>query len=159
MNREQPFDISAVREVIAARRDMPGAMLPILHGIQEAIGFVPADAVPMIADALNVSRAEVHGVISFYHHFRQQPAGLHVMQICRAEACQAVGGEMLARHAEQALGCAFHETTADGKFTLEPVYCLGNCALGPSLMIDDELHGRVTTRRFDELVARAKASP
>jgi len=152
MNREQPFDISAVREVIAARRDMPGAMLPILHGIQEAIGFVPADAVPMIADALNVSRAEVHGVISFYHHFRQQPAGLHVMQICRAEACQAVGGEMLARHAEQALGCAFHETTADGKFTLEPVYCLGLCACGPNLVVDGQLHARMNIVKLNQLL-------
>ena len=152
MNREQPFDISAVREVIAARRDMPGAMLLILHGIQEAIGFVPADAVPMIADALNVSRAEVHGVISFYHHFRQQPAGLHVMQICRAEACQAVGGEMLARHAEQALGCAFHETTADGKFTLEPVYCLGLCACGPNLVVDGQLHARMNIVKLNQLL-------
>ena len=128
MNRQQPFDIDTVQELIAARRDMPGAMLPILHAIQETLGFVPAATVPLIAEALNVSRAEVHGVISFYHHFRQQPAAPHVLQICRAEACQAVGSEALARHAEQLLGCAFHETSADGQFALEPVYCLGLCA-------------------------------
>ena len=152
MNRQQPFDVGAVRVVIAARRHMPGAMLPILHGIQDAVGFVPADAVPMIADALNVSRAEVHGVISFYHHFRQQPAGKHVVQVCRAEACQAVGSEALAKHAEKTLGCAFHETTADGQFTLEPVYCLGLCACGPNVVVDGELHARVGTDKLDRLL-------
>lgn len=152
MNRQQPFDVGAVRDVIAARRHMPGAMLPILHGIQDAVGFVPADAVPMIADALNVSRAEVHGVISFYHHFRQQPAGKHVVQVCRAEACQSVGSEALARHAEKALACAFHETTADGQFTLEPVYCLGLCACGPNVVVDGELHARVSADKLDRLL-------
>lgn len=152
MNRQQPFDAGAVREVIAARKALPGAMLPILHGIQDAVGFVPADAVPMIADALNVSRAEVHGVISFYHHFRQQPAGRHVVQVCRAEACQAVGVETLARQAEKALGCAFHETTSDGEFTLESVYCLGLCACGPNIVIDGELHARVDAVKLDRLL-------
>ena len=152
MNRQQPFDVSAVRDVIAARRHMPGAMLPILHGIQDAVGFVPADAVPMIADALNVSRAEVHGVISFYHHFRQQPAGKHVVQVCRAEACQSVGSEALAKHAEKTLGCAFHETTADGQFTLEPVYCLGLCACGPNVVVDGELYARVGADKLDRLL-------
>lgn len=152
MNRHQPFDAGAVRDVIAARKHLPGPMLPILHGIQDAVGFVPADAVPMIADALNVSRAEVHGVISFYHHFRQQPAGKHVVQVCRAEACQSVGCETLARHAEQSLGCAFHGTTPDGQFTLEPVYCLGLCACGPNIAIDGELHARVDAARLDGLL-------
>ncbi|WP_034298990.1 formate dehydrogenase subunit gamma [Herbaspirillum sp. RV1423] len=152
MNRQQPFDVGAVRNVIAERMHMPGAMLPILHGIQDAVGFVPADAVPMVADALNVSRAEVHGVISFYHHFRQQPAGKHVVQVCRAEACQSVGSEALARHAEQALGCGFHETTADGQFTLESVYCLGLCACGPNVAVDGELHARVGVDKLDRLL-------
>lgn len=152
MNRQQPFDIGAVQQVIAERSDLPGAMLPILHGIQEAVGFVPADAVPLIADALNVSRAEVHGVISFYHHFRQQPPGRHVVQICRAEACQSVGSEALAKHAERLLGCQFHETTKDGQFTLEPVYCLGLCACGPNLTIDGELHARVSASKFEQLL-------
>jgi len=148
----QSFDIDAVRQVIAARRDLPGAMLPILHGIQEALGYVPADTVPMIAEALNVSRAEVHGVISFYHYFRQQAAGQHVVQLCRAEACQAMGGEALARHAQQALGCGFHETSADGQFTLEPVYCLGLCGCGPSLTVDGESHGRMNALKLDRLL-------
>lgn len=152
MNRQQPFDIGAVQQVIDERSGLPGAMLPILHGIQEAVGFVPADAVPMIADALNVSRAEVHGVISFYHHFRQQPPGRHVVQICRAEACQSVGSEALAKHAESLLGCQFHETTKDGQFTLEPVYCLGLCACGPNLTIDGELHARVSAGKFEQLL-------
>jgi len=133
-------------------------MLPILHGIQDAVGFVPADAVPMIADALNVSRAEVHGVISFYHHFRQQPAGKHVVQVCRAEACQSVGSEALARHAEKVLGCAFHETTADGQFTLEPVYCLGLCACGPNVVVDGELHARVGAAKLDRLLQAKKGA-
>lgn len=152
MNRQQPFDTGAVREVIAARKEMPGAMLPILHGIQDVVGFVPAEAVPTIADALNVSRAEVHGVISFYHHFRQQPPGRHVVQVCRAEACQSVGCEALARHAESVLGCVFHETSSDGEFTLEPVYCLGLCASGPNIAIDGELHARVNAVKLDRLL-------
>lgn len=161
MNRPVPFayDVAAVSEVIAARRHMPGAMLPILHGIQDAVGFVPADAVPLIADALNLSRAEVHGVISFYHHFRQQPAGQHVVQVCRAEACQALGSEALAKHAEQTLACGFHETSADGRFTLEPVYCLGLCACGPNVVIDGELHGRVGAVKFDRLLQAKRGAP
>ncbi|WP_019448623.1 formate dehydrogenase subunit gamma [Cupriavidus sp. BIS7] len=142
----------AVARIVAARRDMPGALLPILHDIQDSQGFIPADAVPVIARALNLSRAEVHGVITFYHHFREQPAGRHVVQICRAEACQSVGAEALAAHASKALGCDFHETTADGQFTLEPVYCLGQCACGPAMTIGDRLHARVDSQRFDKLI-------
>ncbi|MDF3836142.1 formate dehydrogenase subunit gamma [Cupriavidus basilensis] len=141
-----------VARIVAARRDMPGALLPILHEIQDAVGYVPADALPEIARALNLSRAEVHGVVTFYHHFRDSKPGRHVVQVCRAEACQAVGSEALAAHAERALGCAFHETTADGGFTLEPVYCLGQCACGPAVTIDGQLAGRVTPQRFDALV-------
>jgi formate dehydrogenase subunit gamma len=109
----------------------------------------------LIAEQLNLSRAEVHGVISFYHHFRQQPAGRHLVQICRAEACQARGSAALEAHAKAALGCDFHGTSSDGQFTLEPVYCLGQCACGPSMLIDDDLHARVSNDKFNKLV-RAK---
>ncbi|PLQ02448.1 formate dehydrogenase subunit gamma [Cupriavidus pauculus] len=141
-----------IARIVAARRDMPGALLPILHEIQDTQGYIPADAVPVIAKALNLSRAEVHGVITFYHHFREQPAGRHVVQVCRAEACQSVGADALAEHACRKLGCDFHETTADGQYTLEPVYCLGQCATGPSMMIGDRIHARVDAKRFDKLV-------
>ncbi len=136
-----------------------GALLPILHAIQAEHGHVPADAVPLIADRLNLSRAEVHGVISYYHHFRQAPAGKHVVQLCRAEACQARGGEALAAHAKQALGIDFHQTTADGRVTLEPVYCLGQCACGPAMMVDDAVHAQVTPLRFDALLATVDQAP
>ena len=152
MNREQPFDMAAVTQAIAAHQHRPGAMLPILHAIQEHVGFVPAESVPLIADALNVSRAEVHGVLSFYHDFRQQPAGQHVVKICRAEACQAVGSEALAQHAQKAIGCDFHASTNDGKFTLEPIYCLGLCACGPNVMIDGQSYGRVSAEKLDRLL-------
>ncbi len=134
-----------------------GALLPILHAIQAEHGYVPADAVPVIADRLNLSRAEVHGVLSYYHHFRKAPAGKHVLQVCRAEACQARGGDALAAHAKQALGIDFHETTADGSVTLEPVYCLGQCACGPAVMLDDAVHAQVTPQRFDALLAEASS--
>ncbi|KDP88354.1 formate dehydrogenase subunit gamma [Cupriavidus basilensis] len=141
-----------IAHIVATRRDMPGALLPILHEIQDAVGYVPADALPEIARALNLSRAEVHGVVTFYHHFRDSKPGRHVIQVCRAEACQSVGSEALAAHAERVLGCGFHETTADGEFTLEPVYCLGQCACGPAVMVGEQLVGRVTPQRFDALV-------
>ncbi|MBK4733948.1 formate dehydrogenase subunit gamma [Noviherbaspirillum pedocola] len=144
---------AAVRQIIEARRAMSGALLPILHDIQHALGHIPADAVPMVAEALNLSRAEVHGVISYYHHFREQPAGRHVVQICRAEACQARGADALVAHAKSALDCDFHHTSADGAVTLEPVYCLGHCAVGPNIAIDDALFARVSPQRFDMLVA------
>lgn len=146
------WDVSAVHRIIHAKKSMPGAMLPILHDIQDMVGFIPSDAVPIIADALNVSRAEVHGVITYYHHFRQHPTGRTVVQICRAEACQSRGANALVDHAKRALGCDFHQTTADGEVTLEPVYCLGQCAVGPNLMIGDALHARVTPERFNALM-------
>ncbi|WP_454751600.1 formate dehydrogenase subunit gamma [Cupriavidus necator] len=143
---------AAIAAIVAARQDLPGALLPILHEIQDTQGYIPDDAVPVIARALSLSRAEVHGVITFYHHFRQQPAGRHVVQVCRAEACQAVGAEALAEHAKRALGCGFHETSADGQVTLEPVYCLGQCACGPAVMVGEQLHGYVDAKRFDALI-------
>ncbi|HKE49348.1 MAG TPA: formate dehydrogenase subunit gamma [Rhodanobacteraceae bacterium] len=143
-----------VREVIDARRHLPGALLPVLHGIQDALGYVPEDAVPLIAHELNLSRAEVHGVISFYHHFRTHEPGRHVVRLCRAEACQALGARALEAHAKKTLGVDFHQTTKDGAITLEAVYCLGNCGCGPSVLVDpDGLHARVTPASFDALVA------
>ena len=142
-----------VLEVTERLKEVPGALLPVLHGIQDALGFVPEDAVPLIARELNLSRADVHGVISFYHYFRQKPAGKHVIQLCRAESCQAMGAVTLERHVKQRLGVDFHETTADGHYTLEPVYCLGNCACSPAMMVDGELKGRVTPERFDAWLA------
>ena len=140
-------------------RNLPGALLPILHAVQGAYGYIPDQAVPLIAESLSLSRAEVHGVISYYHHFRQHPAGKTVVQICRAEACQSVGSEALAQHAIKSIGCDFHETTKDGSVTLEPVYCLGQCACGPSIMINDDVYARVTPERLNKLLdlARSKA--
>ena len=131
----------------------PGPLLLVLHAVQKALGCVPEEAIPLIADGLNLSRAEVHGVISFYHYFRRAPSGKHVIQVCRAESCQAMNGERLAAHVQQRLQIGFHATTADGRFSLEPVYCLGNCACSPAIMIDEELHGRVSAERFDALIA------
>lgn len=133
--------------------DQPGSLLIVLHAVQKEFGYVPEESIPLIADAMNLSRAEVHGVLSFYHYFRRTPRGEHVVQICRAESCQAMHAEQLIAHAKQRLQIGFHETTPDGRFSLEPVYCLGNCACSPAVMIDDELHGRVSPERFDALIA------
>lgn len=154
-----PPQLTAVRAALAQHQHRPGALLPVLHAVQDSLGYVPAEAVPLIAWELNLSRAEVHGVISFYHYFRQKKPGRHIVQLCRAEACQAVGGGALEAHAQQCLGIGFHGTTADGALSLEPVYCLGNCALGPSVMIDGELRGRVSPERFDRLVEQARQTP
>ena len=134
-------------------KDTPGGLLPILHAVQDAFGFVPETAVPVIAKALNLSRADVHGVLSFYHYFRETPPGRHVIHLCRAEAGQSMGARRLEAHAKTRLGVDFHETSRDGGFTLEPVYCLGNCAASPAMMIDGTLYGRVTPERFDRVVA------
>jgi formate dehydrogenase subunit gamma len=144
--------------LIAAQAGRPGALLPILHAIQDDCGYVPKEAVPRIALALNLSRAEVHGVISFYHYFRTHPPGEHVVQICRAEACQAMHCERTEEAARRDLGVDYGATTADGRFTLEPVYCLGNCAAGPSVMVDGKLYGRVTPERLGEILAQCGGS-
>jgi formate dehydrogenase subunit gamma len=146
-------DIDILRDIAAAHKDVPGGLLPALHAIQDEFGHVPPEGVPAIAGAFNLSRAEVHGVITYYHHFRSTPPAGQVVQICRAEACKAMGADALVAHAEQRLGCSMHGHSADGKVTLEPVYCLGLCAQSPSLMIGEELHARVTPQRFDELMA------
>ncbi len=160
---EAPSNLSAtqrsvVLESCARLQNVPGALLPVFHAVQEALGFIPKDAVPVIARELNLSVAEVHGCVSFYHYFRQSPPGRHVVHLCRAEACQAVGAGMLEAHAKRTLGVDFHGTTTDGAITLEPVYCLGNCALGPSMMIDEQLQGRVSTQRFDALMQRCRGA-
>jgi formate dehydrogenase subunit gamma len=147
---------SAVLDACGRLKALPGALLPILHAVQEALKFVPKDAVPLIARELNLSVAEVHGVVTFYHYFLQERPGRHVVHLCRAEACQALGSVALEAHAKAALGVDFHGTTKDGAITLEPVYCLGNCALGPSIMVDQRLHGRVTAERFDALVTQSR---
>lgn len=136
-----------ITSIIAAQQSRPGALLPILHAIQDALGYIPPDTVVQIAAALNLSRAEVHGVITFYHHFRTSPPARHTIQICCAEACQSMGAEQLVKHAEQRLA----GSTQD-EYALQPVYCLGLCATSPSMMIDDELHARVTPEKFDNLI-------
>lgn len=146
----------AVATAIAQNKTRPGALLPILHAIQDAIGHIPPDAVSAIASELNVSRAEVHGVITFYHYFRQSPPGRHTVQICQAESCQAMGSAKLTDFARETLGIGFHETTQDEAISLEPVYCLGNCACSPSVMIDDEIHGRVSNESLAALLAQAR---
>ena len=152
-------------DVIAAQierfRAVPGGLLPLLHGVKRALGYIPAGAIPQIAGAMGLSRAEVHGVISFYHDFRSAPAGRHRLQICRAEACQAMGGRALEAHARARLGVDYGGTSADGAVTLEAVYCLGNCACSPSVRLDDTVHARVDAARLDELLAglAAEAAP
>ena len=145
----------AVALAIDAHCDRPGALLPMLHAIQDALGFVPDDAVPRLARALNLSRAEVHGVLTYYHDFRRTPPGRHVVRICRAEACQACGSEALLSHAAALLGCAPGGTRDDGEVTLETVDCLGLCASSPALQIDGRLHARVTASRLEALVRDA----
>jgi formate dehydrogenase subunit gamma len=143
-----------VADVVARLKEKPGALLPVLHGVQEALGYVPPAAVPLIADGLNLSRAEVHGVISFYHYFRDQAPGRHTIYMCRAEACQSMNQPAREVHAKQRLGVDFHGTTANGAFSFEPVYCLGNCACSPAVMVDGELYGRVTPDRFDTIISQ-----
>ncbi len=153
-------NLSTIERILAAKQSLPGALLPILHDIQDALGYIPPDAVPSIAGALNLSRAEVHGVITYYHYFRQTPPGRHVVRVCRAEACQSVGCEALATHVQSALACEFHATSADGDVTLEAVYCLGHCAVGPNIQIDETtLHARMTPEKFDRLLAELRSKP
>lgn len=146
--------IDRVQALVDAHRGQPGGLMPLLHAIQEALGHIPADGVTIIAKGLNLSRAEVHGVITYYPFFRQAPAGRHVVQVCRAESCQACGADALLAHAEKLFGCKTHETRADGAITLEPVYCLGMCASSPAIQIDDRLHARMTPQKLERLAAQ-----
>lgn len=151
-----PEQLAVIDGAIARLVDLKGALLPILHAIQDELGFVPPAALPRLADALNLSRAEVHGVITFYHDFRTAPPGAHVLKVCRAEACQAMGSEQLEQHLQRARGVALGATSADRQLTAEPIYCLGNCALSPSVMLDGRVHGRVTPARLDQLLRDAE---
>ncbi|MCW0019920.1 formate dehydrogenase subunit gamma [Rhizobium sp. BT-226] len=150
-------DIAArTRAIVADLRFLEGPLLPILHEVQQEFGYVPQEAMPIIAEELNLSRAEVHGVVTFYHDYRDHPAGRHVLKLCRAEACQSMGGDALAERVKALLGIDFHQTTLDGSVTLEPVYCLGLCACAPAAMLDGEVYGRVDDRTAAELVAEAR---
>ena len=152
----EPLDAARGAEIIAEHTHLEGATLVILHALQETFGYVPEPAIPMIASALNLSRAEVHGVFTFYHDFRHKPAGRHVLKLCRAEACQAAGGDALAARAESKLGVSLGNTTPDDRVTLEPIYCLGLCATAPSAMLDGRVVGRLDEARIDALVAEAQ---
>jgi formate dehydrogenase subunit gamma len=144
--------IAKIIDAIVARvGDRPDALMPLLHSVQDRLGYIPAEAVPEIARALNLSRAEIHGVISFYHDFRTAPVGRSIIRVCRAESCQAMGAVELAAHIQKRLGIEFGQSSADGEYTLEPVYCLGNCACSPAIVVGAEIHGRVTPERFDEI--------
>ncbi len=146
--------IDQVQTLVDIHKQQPGALLPLLHSIQGELGFIPPDVVPTIAKGLNLSRAEVHGVITYYHFFRQSPAGRHVVQLCRAEACQARGSDALVARAEEIFGCKMHETRADLAITLEPVYCLGLCASSPAIAIDERPYARMTAEKLERLAGQ-----
>lgn len=151
------FDQQRAREIIDAELGREGPLLPILHGLQAAFGCVPDEAVPLVAETLNLTRAEVHGVVTFYHDFRNTPAGRHVVKLCRAEACQARGGEAVAAKAEAVLKIKTGKTTADGRVTLEAVYCLGLCASGPAALIDGRPVARLEGKRLEKLLKEISA--
>lgn len=145
-----PFDKAVVGDVIESHDARPELLIQILHGVRDRLGWIPAEAIRQLAEALNLSRADVHGVVSYYHDFRTEPPGKHVIKVCQAEACQAMGSRELTAHAERTLGVEMNTSSPD--VTLEPVFCLGNCACSPSIMIDGKTHGRVDNSRFDALV-------
>lgn len=153
MPHHQPFSAERTAQIIAEHKGLEGPLLPILHALQEAFGYIDKAAELIIAEALNISRAEVHGVVTFYHDFRKQPAGRHVLKLCRAEACQAAGGDALAAHAEAKLGVAIGHTTPDGRVTFEPTYCLGLCSVSPSAMLDGCVVARLDAKKLDALIA------
>jgi formate dehydrogenase subunit gamma len=155
MSTAKDWDQQRAAEIIGAHRDVDGAALPILHALQEAFGHIPEDAVPLIAQALNLTRAEIHGIVTFYHDFRRTAPGRHVLKLCRAEACQSVGGDALADHARTRLRIDWGETTGNGAVTLEPVFCLGLCACGPAAMLDGQVVGRLDRQRLDAMLDTA----
>lgn len=150
------WDPTRARKIASALASTPGACLPILHALQEEFGYIHQDAIPIVADVLNLSRAEIVGVVNFYHDFRQEPPGQHLVRVCRGEACQSMGSEELVKQLTHSLSTGLGKTTADGTISLEPAYCLGNCALSPAAMIDGKLHGRVTAERATHLLAPSK---
>ena len=143
--------------VVDEFKALEGPLLPILHGIQEEFGYVPQESLPVIAEALNLSRAEVHGVATFYHDYRNHPAGRHVLKVCQAEACQSMGSDAVAAKFQQLLGLGFHETAKDGSVTLEPVYCLGLCSCAPAAMLDGDVIGRLDAEKIEEIVAEVRS--
>lgn len=147
-----PADVK-VLAICANHGNLPSELLEILHDVQHALGYVPESVLPVIANAVNLSRAEVHGVVTFYHDFKREPVGRHTIKICRAEACQSMGTDHLCQHAEKSLKTEMGGTSPDGKVTIEQVFCLGNCALSPAILIGDKLYGKVDAKRFDEIVA------
>lgn len=155
MADHEPWSKERAAAIIAAEAGREGAALPILHALQAEFGFVPREAIPMIAAALNITRAEMHGIVTFYHDFRDHPPGRHVLRLCRAEACQAMGGDALSAYARDCLGVDWHETTSDGAVTLEPVFCLGLCAIGPAGMLDGKPLGRLDQASVDAALADA----
>ncbi len=155
MKERRAWNSDTAAAMISAHAGEAGALLPILHDVQEAFGYIPEPATPMIAQALNLSRAEVHGVVTFYHDLRAEPAGRHVLKLCCAEACQSCGGDALAARAEDRLGIKLGETSSDGRVTLKPVYCLGLCSVSPSAMIDGRIVGRLDEKKLDALIAEA----
>jgi formate dehydrogenase subunit gamma len=148
--------LTKIEAHIAAHKTMPGALLPLLHAIQDDIGWISEEVYVPISKALALSVAEVHGVVTFYHHFRRHPAGKHILQVCRAESCQAMGSEKLEAHIKSTLGVDYHQTTKDGAITLEPVYCLGNCACSPAVMLDEEVYGRMDAQKVAELISEVR---
>ncbi|MFC5067476.1 formate dehydrogenase subunit gamma [Flaviflagellibacter deserti] len=157
MSHFEPWTRERAAAIIAEFAGTKGATMPILHEIQHAFGFVPEAAIPMIADALNLSRAEVYGTVTFYHEFRHELPGRHVVRLCRAEACQSMGGDALAERAEKRLGIKLGETTPDRRVTLEPIYCLGLCATAPSAQVDDRMVGRLTESKLDAILTEAQS--
>ncbi|MDR2213827.1 MAG: formate dehydrogenase subunit gamma [Pseudomonadales bacterium] len=156
--RYQEFSLERATLAVQRFKDQPGALIEALHELQATFGYVDEAAMPMLAKLFNLSRAEVHGVTSFYHDFRRSKPGAYTLRVCQAEACQAMGAVELTQAIKEQLGCDFHQTSADGLFSLEPVYCLGNCACSPSVMVDQQNYGRVTPERFQELASMLAAS-
>jgi formate dehydrogenase subunit gamma len=148
----EPWDTDRARDIIAAHASKEGAALPVLHGLQGVFGCIPLEAEPMVASALNMTRAEMHGIVTFYHEFRRTPPGRHVLHLCRAEACQSVGAEAVGAHLRSALAVDWHGTSGDGAVTLEPVFCLGLCATGPSALLDGHPVGRLNADRIDRML-------
>jgi formate dehydrogenase subunit gamma len=158
MPRYEPWDPERASVIIAAHQDRKGAALPIFHALQQVFGCVPEAAIPMVAEALNLSRAEMYGTVTFYHDFRQEPPGRRVLKLCRAESCQAAGGDALAARAEERLGVKMGETTADARVTLEAVYCLGLCHSSPAAMLDhDRVYGMLDEAKLDAVLKEAQA--
>ena len=157
MNIHVPGDVGArTLAIVGELKGLEGPLLPILHEIQAEFGHVPQESLPVIARELNLSRAEVHGVVTFYHDYRDHPTGRHVLKLCRAEACQSMGGDELAERVKALLGIDFHQTTLDGAVTLEPVFCLGLCSCAPAAMLDGEVFGRMDVETAREMIAEAR---